>query len=172
MRREHWLIALSVLILCAAGGYYLYNNAHYVWRAQVNSANLHGEKKMLAATRLLKAHGHNITEAETMHDALRSELPNGTLFITNNQGFLLPAQVKQVQAWVEKGNTLIMLPTNPQKFKAKAKRNTETENGQGKEEVDEEKEERKRLAREEKKKRKIIPLPHHYQAKKAAPKAA
>ncbi len=149
MRREHWIVLIAALLLLGGGGYYFYKDARYVWRAQINSANLHGEKKMLAATRLLEQHGQKVAEAETMHEALRVGLPNGTLFITNNQGFLLPAQVKQVQAWVEKGNTLIMLPSNPQKFKRKVKTEASGEDGQGKSEVDEEKEERKRLAREE-----------------------
>lgn len=163
MNRNALVLAILLAALAMAGvGYYFYQkDAVPVWRAKVLRQNLIGENNMVAAVRLLEQHKQTVTDAETMHDALRNGLPNGTLFITNNQGFLLPNQVKLMQDWVEKGNTLIMLPNNPDKYKAKAKSDEDAPKRKfgAKSEADEERAERKRLENAEREEEEIEAAP-------------
>ena len=147
MNRHALALAILITLLGIVGiSYYLYEKESVpVWRAKVLRQNLVGENSMLGAVRLLEQHKQRVTDAATMHDLLRTGLPNGTLFITNNQGFLLPNQVKLMQEWVEKGNTLIMMPNNPDRYQRKAT-NEEDNTAKGKKtESDEERAERKRL---------------------------
>ena len=132
-------IAIGAALLVLIGlGWYGYSKLEHYWRTETNFDLLYGEKKMLAA-KLFLASTQTVSEFDSMPEALRKPLPNGTMLMASNQGFLLPNQVTSIMQWVENGNTLIMIPRDPDELRDRAVRRKREAARKDKEDEDEDK---------------------------------
>jgi hypothetical protein len=87
--------------------------AHYFeqrWVAEPYQSDAARDKPMLAAIRLLEQHQFKVQQSQSIEQAIRPSLNTSHLFLGDTNGEFNPVQAKQVLAWVQAGNTLIMLP--------------------------------------------------------------
>lgn len=108
--QRQWLIAALGALLVAAGTGWWFANYEKRWVARHHVSEAVRTNPMLAATRLLSGRSYAVTSAVTLREALRKELPQGTLLIAENGGVVSAEQSERLLAWVRQGNTLIMQP--------------------------------------------------------------
>lgn len=108
--QRQWLIAALAALLVAAGTGWWFAKYEKRWVARHHVSEAMRTNPMLAATRLLSGRGYAVTSAVTLREALRKELPQGTLLIAENGGVVSTEQSERLLTWVRQGNTLIMQP--------------------------------------------------------------
>lgn len=108
-RRQAIYIALG-LLLTAACTWWWFANMEQRWTARMHFSEAAAQNPMLGATRLLTRHHHTVNLADTLAQALRSPLPDGTLILLDNSGLITQEQAARLLAWVKRGNTLIVRP--------------------------------------------------------------
>lgn len=104
---RRWLTGIALAALLAAGAWCWqhYMESYRYPRDEVSKAAQ--ENPMLAATRLLRQHGHRVDTVASMSMLALDTLPDGILLVGANQGQLTPPQARRLLQWVRRGNTLI-----------------------------------------------------------------
>jgi hypothetical protein len=101
---------LAGILLLGLGVWWWLTNMEQRWTARIELSEAAREDPMLAASRLLAKHNHPVRSVDTLAQAERTALPDGTLVMLDNTGIMTPEQAARLLAWVERGNTLIMRP--------------------------------------------------------------
>lgn len=104
------IYALIGLLLLASGFWWWTASMEPYWTARIQVSEAARQNPMLGATRLLERHRHTVTIADTLAQAQRAPLPDGTLFLLDNVGIITQQQAARLLAWVERGNTLVVRP--------------------------------------------------------------
>ncbi|MES2148264.1 MAG: DUF4350 domain-containing protein [Pseudomonadota bacterium] len=105
---------LFALLLCggviALAGWWWVENMEQRLGPVATGTDAARKNPMLAATRLLQRHGHQVTLAPTLGTLALAALPDGTLLLAEPEGVVNAGQARQLLAWVRRGNTLITRP--------------------------------------------------------------
>ena len=113
-------IPLLSLALIALGVWWWTATFEKRWIATPNTSDIASQHPMLAAQRLLHLHHHPVEVDETLSAVLlKPAIPDGTMIIAENANVMTTAQVRQILAWVARGNTLITGPAWEVKSHAK-----------------------------------------------------
>lgn len=108
-KRQAALLVAGILLLGLSAWWWM-TNMEQRWTARIELSEEARENPMLAATRLLEKRQHTIRSVDTLAQAERTALPDGTLVMLDNTGIVTPDQAARLLAWVERGNTLITRP--------------------------------------------------------------
>jgi hypothetical protein len=104
------LLTVLAIMLVAGAGWYWIDNLQLRSRPYLHESDAARENPMLAATLLLRKHGHTVTVTGTLAGTPLATLPAGTLIIADPDGIISSGQAQQLLAWVRRGNTLITRP--------------------------------------------------------------
>lgn len=114
--RRNLLICAVCVAAASLFAWWWFNTMEKRWIAVSHYSDAMRENPMLAATRLLKRHGHVVDIEATLGEALLRPIPDGTIVLDDNNGIITRNQTEQLLNWVRKGNTLIARPKWSNRF--------------------------------------------------------
>ena len=114
-RLKQILLAAGLLLLLGLACAWWFAAMERQWQIQRRSAPQTSGNPLLAATRWLESHHHEVTLQATLSDALRRP-PRGVLLLGDSDGELGEEQAAALLRWVRAGNMLIMRPAQDEEY--------------------------------------------------------
>ena len=109
LQRQALYFVIGILLV-AASAWWWFTNMERRWTARADVSEAVQQNPMLGAERLLTRRGYTVNITDTLAEALRTPLRDGTLLLLDSDGLVTPAQAALLMDWASRGNTLVVRP--------------------------------------------------------------